>query len=304
MFERKSDQHPPVDQAGQCNDRQPLALTRRALAMRSLAGTLALGLAGLGPANAFVNARQAKPKQSPRLAGALPEEPKPALDPREPGLDARIAHALALTRPAQTLRLAFEVELASGRARRRFRFDPRLPTGRRVAMSGGTGQDDRLAALFAAWVAEPAPDGRLFPDLLGERMTNPRRSMAANGDVVLAFAPTALPRDTGDLAFITDYLEGEAVLPFGAGGFSEIRYRLETPVRWQGGVLQRNDHIYRLGHAPRFGLSFIEALRIEAVGQIAFQAFSQALTVQVLSIDPFFAVRSGVPGLNDKPLPR
>jgi hypothetical protein len=248
---------------------------------------------------AFIDVRQAKGAAGP--AGASPEvaSVQPPLSSQ-----GRIERALRLTKPVDTVRLAFEVELKSSAASRRFSFDPRRPEVKRTQMLSAVGRDKTLEDLTLGWMAQAAPDARLVPDLLRTRMANSQYSKAENGDLLIRFAPTALPRDAEDLAWMASYLDGEAVLPASEEGFSSIRYRLAKPLQVSGGALRRNDQSYQLASAPQFGLSFIEAFSIEARGQIAFRTIEQSLNVQVLAVEPFFAVRSSRGPLRDKALPR
>ena len=72
--------------------------------------------------------------------------------------------ALQATEAPNTLRAAFTVELSSDTARRVYRFDPREKGEKRWQVVDWQGEDDELEAVGAAWAAEAAPDGRLFPD--------------------------------------------------------------------------------------------------------------------------------------------
>ena len=84
--------------------------------------------------------------------------------------------ALRATEAPETLRAAFTVEMTSSKARRTYTFDPREPEGRRWRLVIAAGEDADLDQAAAAWGAEIAPDGRLFPDDL-------RASFGAQVDV-------------------------------------------------------------------------------------------------------------------------
>ena len=72
--------------------------------------------------------------------------------------------ALQATEAPEALRAAFTVEMTSAKASRTYTFDPREPDGRRWRLILASGEDSDLDQAAAAWGAEIAPDGRLFPD--------------------------------------------------------------------------------------------------------------------------------------------
>ena len=200
--------------------------------------------------------------------------------------------ALRATEAPETLRAAFTVEMTSSKARRTYTFDPREPEGRRWRLVIAAGEDADLDQAAAAWGAEIAPDGRLFPDDL-------RASLGARVDVDdlgpawrLTFQHAPSANDTALDVWATQRLRAEAWLEPVNGRFLRIDYALPRPVRGQkGGRLTKFRQSYLLDSEPEWGLTYISQFALEFEAKAAFRTIRQNYKAEITEATFFFASR-------------
>ncbi|MEM7638448.1 MAG: hypothetical protein AAF269_05230 [Pseudomonadota bacterium] len=200
--------------------------------------------------------------------------------------------ALRATEAPETLRAAFTVEMTSSKARRTFTFDPREPDGRRWRLVVAAGEDADLDQAAAAWGAEIAPDGRLFPDDL-------RASLGARVDVDdlgpawrLTFQHAPSANDTALDVWATQRLRAEAWLEPVNGRFLRIDYALPRPVRGpKGGRLTKFRQSYLLDSEPEWGLTYISQFALEFEAKAAFRTIRQNYKAEITEATFFFASR-------------
>ena len=200
--------------------------------------------------------------------------------------------ALRATEAPETLRAAFTVEMTSSKARRTYTFDPREPEGRRWRLVIAAGEDADLDQAAAAWGAEIAPDGRLFPDDL-------RASLGARVDVDdlgpawrLTFQHAPSANDTALDVWATQRLRAEAWLEPVNGRFLRIDYALPRPVRGPiGGRLTKFRQSYLLDSEPEWGLTYISQFALEFEAIAAFRTIRQNYKAEITEATFFFASR-------------
>ncbi|MEL6827399.1 MAG: hypothetical protein AAFN91_14220 [Pseudomonadota bacterium] len=200
--------------------------------------------------------------------------------------------ALRATEAPETLRAAFTVEMTSSKARRTYTFDPREPEGRRWQLVIAAGEDADLDQAAAAWGAEIAPDGRLFPDDL-------RASLGARVDVDdlgpawrLTFQHAPSANDTALDVWATQRLRAEAWLEPMNGRFLRIDYALPRPVRGpKGGRLTKFRQSYLLNSEPEWGLTYISQFALEFEAKAAFRTIRQNYKAEITEATFFFASR-------------
>ncbi|MEO0712895.1 MAG: hypothetical protein AAFY37_03175 [Pseudomonadota bacterium] len=198
--------------------------------------------------------------------------------------------ALRATEAPNTMRAAFTVDLLSDRAQRTFRFDPREPIGKRWTLIDATGEDSDLDQAAAAWGAEAAPDGRLFPDDLrasfGQSVSV--EDLGAAWRVRFRHAPSA--NDTEFDVWAAERLDAVAWLEPTQDRFLRIDYSLPKPVRGpDGGRLVKFEQTYLLEREPRWDMSFIASFSIDLEARAAFQTIRRAYSARVTDAEFFFA---------------
>lgn len=200
--------------------------------------------------------------------------------------------ALRATEAPETLRAAFTVEMTSSKARRTFTFDPRETDGRRWRLVVAAGEDADLDQAAAAWGAEIAPDGRLFPDDL-------RASLGARVNVDdlgpawrLTFQHAPSANDTALDVWATQRLRAEAWLEPVNGRFLRIDYALPRPVRGpKGGRLTKFRQSYLLDSEPEWGLTYISQFALDFEAKAAFRTIRQNYKAEITEATFFFASR-------------
>lgn len=198
--------------------------------------------------------------------------------------------ALRATEAPETLRAAFTVEMTSSKARRTFTFDPREPEGRRWRLVVASGEDGDLDQAAAAWGAESAPDGRLFPDdlraSLGARVAVD--DLGAAWRLSFDHAPSA--NDTALDVWATQRLQAEAWLEPLDGRFLRIDYTLPRPVRGpKGGRLTKFQQSYLLDTEPEWGLTYISQFALNFEAKAPFRTIRQDYQAEITQATFFFA---------------
>lgn len=198
--------------------------------------------------------------------------------------------ALQATEAPEALRAAFTVEMTSAKASRTYMFDPREPDGRRWRLIVATGEDSDLDQAAAAWGAEIAPDGRLFPDDL----------RASFGDEVfvddlgpawrLKFQHAPSANDNALDIWAAQRLQAEAWLEPIHGSFLRIDYTLPRPVRGpNGGRLTKFKQSYLLDTEPEWGLTYISQFALEFEAKAPFRTLRQNYKAVITEATFFFA---------------
>ena len=198
--------------------------------------------------------------------------------------------ALRATEAPESLRAAFTVEMSTSKARRTFTFDPREPEGRRWRLVIAKGEDAELDQAAAAWGAEAAPDGRLFPDDL----------RASFGETVyvddlgpawrLKFHHAPSANDSALDIWATQRLQAEAWMEPINGRFLRIDYTLPRPVRGpKGGRLTRFEQSYLLESEPEWGLTYVSQFELNFEAKAAFRTIRQNYTAVITEATFFFA---------------
>lgn len=198
--------------------------------------------------------------------------------------------ALSATEAPDTLRAAFTVEMTSDKASRLLRYDPRLPEAERWQLQEAYGEDSALDEAAAAWGAEVAPDGRLFPDDLRASL-GPRvevKDFGAGWRLGFNHAPSA--NDTALDVWASQKLSAEAWLEPQQARFLRIDYHLPRPVRGpDGGRLTRFEQTYLLDSEPQWGLSYVSQFRLAFEAKAGFQTIRQSYTAIITEATFFFA---------------
>lgn len=200
--------------------------------------------------------------------------------------------ALRATEAPDTLRAAFTVEMKSAKAERVLNYDPRLPEGARWRLVSARGEDNELDEAAAAWGAETAPDGRLFPDDL-------RASLGPRVDVDdlgfgwrLRFEHAPSANDTALDVWASQRLNAEAWLEPDQGRFLRIDYALPRPVRGpQGGRLTKFRQSYLLQTEPEWGLSYVSKFELEFEAKAPFRTIRQSYSAVIRDATFFFSSR-------------
>lgn len=198
--------------------------------------------------------------------------------------------ALEATEAPETLRAAFTVELESNSARYAYSFDPRRTPSERWLLVERRGQDPELEQVAANWAAEPAPDGRLFPDDL-------RASLGPSVDVntdgafwQLKFRHHPNHNDTEFDIWAAERLTATAFLDPIVERFQRIDYRLPKPVKGpSGGKLTKYEQSYHLKTEPRWGFSYVSGFTINLEARAAFKKIERHYEARVTDVNFFFA---------------
>jgi hypothetical protein len=198
--------------------------------------------------------------------------------------------ALRATEAPETLRAAFTVEMKSRKASRTFQFDPREPDGQRWRLVVAHGEDVDLDQAAAAWGAEVAPDGRLFPDDL--RASLGREVFVDDFGPAwrLKFQHAPSANDDALDIWATQRLQAKAWLEPRDGNFMRIDYTLPRPVRGpEGGRLTKFEQSYLLETEPEWGLTYISQFALEFEAKAAFRTFRQNYEAVITEATFFFA---------------
>ena len=198
--------------------------------------------------------------------------------------------ALRATEAPETLRAAFTVEMKSRKASRTFQFDPREPDGQRWRLVVAHGEDADLDQAAAAWGAEIAPDGRLFPDDL--RASLGREVFVDDFGPAwrLKFQHAPSANDDALDVWATQRLQAEAWLEPRDGHFMRIDYTLPRPVRGpEGGRLTKFEQSYLLETEPEWGLTYISQFALEFEAKAAFRTIRQNYQAVITEATFFFA---------------
>ena len=199
-------------------------------------------------------------------------------------------NALRATEAPDSLRAAFTVEMTSAKASRTYAFDPREPAGEQWRLMTARGEDGDLDQAAAAWGAEIAPDGRLFPDDL----------RASFGDTVfvddlgpawrLKFHHAPSANDTALDVWATQRLQAEAWMEPLNGRFLRIDYALPRPVRGpKGGRLTKFQQSYLLDTEPVWGLTYVSQFELNFEAKAAFRTIRQNYKAVITEATFFFA---------------
>lgn len=198
--------------------------------------------------------------------------------------------ALRATEAPDSLRASFTVEMTSDKASRLYRFDPREPAGRQWRLVTARGEDSDLDQAAAAWGAEVAPDGRLFPDDL-------RASLGARVSVDdlgpawrLSFQHAPSANDGALDVWAAQRLQAVAWMEPTHGRFLRIDYALPRPVRGpKGGRLTRFEQSYLLETEPVWGLTYISQFQLRFEAKAAFKTIRQNYKAVITEATFFFA---------------
>lgn len=198
--------------------------------------------------------------------------------------------ALRATEAPETLRAAFTVEMTSGNASRELRFDPRLPAGERWLLVSADGEDSSLDEAAAAWGAEAAPDGRLFPDDLRASLGQIVDVDDLGGSWRLKFEHAPSANDNALDVWAGQQLQAIAWLEPLRGRFLRIDYTLPRAVRGpKGGRLTKFTQSYLLETEPEWGLSYISQFKLEFEAKAPFRKIRQSYTAVISEATFFFA---------------
>lgn len=198
--------------------------------------------------------------------------------------------ALAATEAPRTARIVFEVELTNGEAMRTYRFDPREAPDAQWQLVFTSGDAEDLDEFGEDWGAEPAPDGRLFPDDL-------RASMGKEVEVEdlgeawrVHFSHVPSDNDNAFDQWAIAQLEASAWIDPEANRLLRIDYSLPKPVRGpEGGRLTRLDQSWFLETDPFYGLSLITAFSINFEARAGFSKVSRSYDAKVTYAEIIFS---------------
>ncbi|HPF22047.1 MAG TPA: hypothetical protein PK417_01135 [Hyphomonas sp.] len=198
--------------------------------------------------------------------------------------------ALQATEAPTTLRAAFTVELQSSSARRVYRFDPREKGTKRWQVLDWQGDDEELEAVAAAWAAEAAPDGRLFPDDLRASL-GPQVLVDDMGPAwKLSFHHRPSVNDGEYDIWAAERLQATAWLDPVGERFLRIDYTLPQPVAGpEGGTLTRYDQSYFIRTEPRWGMSYVSGFSIDLQARAAFRTIARRYSANIVNAEFFFA---------------
>ncbi len=198
--------------------------------------------------------------------------------------------ALRATEAPTSLRAAFTVEMISAKAERVLTFDPRLPEDQRWKLISARGEDGALDEAAAAWGAEAAPDGRLFPDDLRASLGQIVEVDDLGGGWRLRFDHAPSANDTALDIWAGQQLRAEAWLEPLQGRFLRIDYNLPKPVRGpKGGRLTKFRQTYLLESEPEWGLTYISQFQLEFEAKAPFRTIRQSYTAIISEATFFFA---------------
>ncbi len=198
--------------------------------------------------------------------------------------------ALRATEAPTTLRATFTVEMISDKAERTLTFDPRLSPDHRWQLVDWKGEDSALDDAAAAWGAEAAPDGRLFPDDLREslgRQVNVDDFQTA-WRVSFDHAPSA--NDTALDVWATQQLDATAWLEPNEGKFLRLDYTLPKPIKHpRGGRLTKFNQSYLLESEAIWGLTYVSHYKLEFEAKAAFKTIRQSYEARITDVSFFFS---------------
>ncbi len=198
--------------------------------------------------------------------------------------------ALRATEAPEALRAAFTVDMASAKARRTYMYDPRLPEPQRWQLILATGEDGDLDQAAAAWGAEIAPDGRLFPDDLRASLGEQVFVDDLGGAWRLKFRHAPSANDNALDVWATQRLQAEAWLEPVNGQFLRIDYTLPRPVRGpEGGRLTKFEQSYLLATEPEWGLTYIAQFALEFEAKAPFRTIRHNYRATITEATFFFA---------------
>lgn len=198
--------------------------------------------------------------------------------------------ALRASEAPKTLRAAFTAEVRRGEAVRVVRFDPRDRPGERWQVETARGEDSELDDIVAHWGAEPAPDGRLFPDDLRASLSETVEAddLGAAWRVRFRHQPSL---NDGELdVWASQTLAATAWLDPIAERFIRIDHILPRPVRGpEGGRLMRWEQTHFLETEPSYGLSFVSGFVIDFEARGGFRTIRRRYSMKIRSAEFFFA---------------
>jgi len=198
--------------------------------------------------------------------------------------------ALRATEAPETLRAAFTVEMTSSKAHRTYAFDPRTDAEARWRLIRATGEDADLDQAAAAWGAEIAPDGRLFPDDLRASLGQKVQVDDLGSAWRLNFQHAPSANDTALDIWATQRLQAEAWLAPENGHFLRIDYTLPRPVRGpKGGRLTKFQQSYLLESEPEWGLTYISQFALKFEAKAPFRTIRQNYRAVITEATFFFA---------------
>lgn len=208
------------------------------------------------------------------------------LSPATGPLDA----ALAATEAPKTLRAAFKVTLSSDEATRVFAYDPRWPRANRWRLESADGDDSLLDEVAAAWGADPAPDGRLFPDDLRASLPDRVQGQDLGGAWRIEFRHRPSAND-GELdRWAIGRLDATAWLDPAQERFLRIDHELSAPTPGpNGGTLTAYRQTHYLETEPKWGLTYIARMEIDLEARAAWRTLDRSYAMQVTEIEVFFA---------------
>lgn len=198
--------------------------------------------------------------------------------------------ALRATEAPDALRAAFTVEMTSAKASRTYTFDPRVPKGQRWQLVLAKGEDSDLDQAAAAWGAEIAPDGRLFPDDLRASLGKQVYVDDLGAAWRLKFQHAPSSNDNALDVWATQRLQAEAWLEPVNGNFLRIDYTLPSPVRGpNGGRLTKFEQSYLLDTEPEWGLTYISQFALKFEAKAPFRTIRQNYKAVITEATFFFA---------------
>lgn len=198
--------------------------------------------------------------------------------------------ALQATEAPHTLRAAFTVELQSSHARRVYRFDPREKGARRWQVLSWEGEDEELEAVAADWAAEPAPDGRLFPDDLRASLGSEVLVDDMGPAWKLSFLHRPSMNDGEFDVWAAERLQATAWLDPVGERFLRIDYTLPYAVAGpEGGTLTRYNQSYFIRTEPRWGMSYVSGFSIDLEARAAFRTIERRYSANIVKAEFFFA---------------
>lgn len=198
--------------------------------------------------------------------------------------------ALRATEAPPTLRAAFTVELSSPKAERVYAFDPRLAPDARWRLVSARGEDSALDEAGAAWGAEVAPDGRLFPDDLRASLGRMVEVEDLGAAWRVSFDHVPSENDSELDAWAVSQLEAEAWIEPMRGAFLRLDYSLPKPVRGpDGGRLTKFEQSYLLEREPVWGLSYVSRYSLSFEAKAAFKTIRRDYVAVISEATFFFA---------------
>lgn len=198
--------------------------------------------------------------------------------------------ALRASEAPKSVRIAFDVELRSDEAVRIFTFDPRLEAQARWQLKFAEGEDGYLDEISAAWGAEPAPDGRLFPDDLRVSLGRDVRVEDVGAAWKLSFEHVPSENDGPFDIWAAEKLRATAWLAPESGRFLRIDYSLPAPVDGpEGGRLLTYEQSYLLQDDPVYHLSLITSFQLTFEARGVFRKERRSYAMQTRNVEVFFA---------------